>query len=396
MVALSWCCLVVFVSKSANSRARGGLREERRVMQSQFLKWCLIFTVVFVASCASENAVVQVLVDAGASIDAGATVDAGDPCMTSPGDVVLGTLSTVGTAMVTASAALPAGIMAVTQAQGVLYGLNARGEVSSLGTWPTISSGHVVAHVIAPQDADAGVYVSGFFTSTGTQLLAGYTGSGFSGQVAVVELGDAGVHFVNAPGNFGAVGTVGTFVINGLGLGSISDAGVFALRVGSTIETSVIASFDPSLNASASGATVMTNDGVLLIGYSTSPNYENVVRAVAPGLARAALDGGAAIALSAAQPVVAQGFDVMGVDAFGSAALVTSGGYDSKFSAYTTSVKRVPLTVSGDSVLVGSPLTLLQENGSRCTRVLFTSTSDGALYVAVQDRRGARLVKLTP
>ena len=338
--------------------------------------------------------------DAGKTSDAGQTVDAGNPCVDAPGDAVLGTLATLGATTVVRSGPLPAGVIAIAEANGVLYGLTASRTVHAIGAFPTLTLGPAIAKIV-PDSVDAGadsLFISGFLASRGTQLLAGYTqaGAGFPGMVAVIDVTDGGVSFFNAPGNFDAVGLDAGFVINGGGLGSASGNAVYALRPAAVTSSSQLTAFDSTFKVNGSGTAAAASNGVLLLGYSQDPNYENFVRAVRPEAYASALSNGTSFTLDPTASVVAHGFDVTEVDAFGPAAIVHRGGYDT--GPFTTKLERVPLTLlsGADVVTVGTATTLLQENGSKCTRILFLSGSTTSLYVAVQDRRGKRLVSLAP
>lgn len=341
-------------------------------------------------------------VDSGvvSGLDAGRVVDAGNPCIDAPGDAVLGTFTAMNGATVATSGTLPAGVIALAEVNGALYGLTATRTVHAIGAFPGLALGPAIANIV-PASVDAGadsLFISGYLASTGTQLLAGYTqvGADFPGQVAVIDVADGGVQFVNAPGNFDAVGIDGGFVINGGGLGSLTGTAVYGLRPGAATPASKLTSFDSTFSVNGSGTAAVTSQGVLLLGYSQSPNYENFVRALRPEIYAAALAAGTPFVFSPTESVVVHGFDVSEVDAFGTSAIIVRGGYDT--GPYTTKLERVPLTLASgvDVVTVGTASTVLQENGSKCTRILFTSTSASSLYLAVQDLRGKRLVKLNP
>ncbi len=344
------------------------------------------------AQCSADGVCNSLATDSGTPV-----VDAGNPCVDAPGDAVLGTFSLLGSTTVAGSAAMPAGIVAVTDVGGTLYGVDFDGWVFKLGTFPSLVLGAAVAKVIAPADVDAGVFLSGFLASTDTHLLGGYTGAGFSGKVGLIDLADAGVTYVNAPGNYTAVGASDAFIINGTGLGAAAGNGIYALRTATGV-TAQLASFDASFNVGGSGLTGVTGTGVLLLGYATLPSFENFVRAVPEATYGPALSGGTSVALTANTQLVASGFDLSSVDGFEDSAIIVNGAFGAS-GPYTTEVKRVPVTVSGpghDVVTVGTPSALLQENGSKCTRVLFTTASGTSLYFGLQDARGRRLVKITP
>ena len=338
-------------------------------------------------------------VDAGV-VDAGSAVDAGNPCVDAPGDAVLGTLVAMNGTAVASSGALPAAVIAIAEVNGALYGLTATRTVRSIGAFPGLALGPVVAKIV-PDSVDAGadaLFISSFLASSGTKLMAGYTlsGASYPGHVAVIEVTDGGVQFVSAQGNFDAVGIDGGFVINGGGLGSLTGSAVYALRPGAPARASLLTSFDSTFKVNGSGTAAVTSNGVLLLGYSQDPNYENFVRAIRPETYGAALAAGTSFVFAPTESIVAHGFDISEVDAFGTAAIIVRGGYDT--GPYTTKLERLPLTVpaGADVVTVGTASTLLQENGSKCTRILFISTSASSLYLALQDARGKRLVKLAP
>ncbi|MBL9039329.1 MAG: hypothetical protein JNG84_12495 [Archangium sp.] len=331
-------------------------------------------------------------------LDAG-PLDAGVDCAT-VGDAVLGTLEIInGQIRVQASSALPAGVVAVTTHQGGLYGLTEGKAIHNLGSFPSLTLGARVASVVpAGIDAGSGFFLGGYLASSGGKLLAGFTqsGAGFPGKVAVVTVADAGVEFVNAPGNYTAAGieSANAFIINGAGLGSATGNAVYALRTEPT-QTAQLATFDTSLGASGSGLTAITSTGVVLVGYGKS-DFTNAVHAVPPSTYLAPVLAGTSVNLTTSSaPLVAEG-DVADMSSLGGDAMVVRGGFDSDFNPYTSKVQRVGLTLSGSGVAVGTPVDVLRENGSRCTRVLFVSGGSTSMLVGLQDGKGRRLVQFIP
>ncbi len=326
--------------------------------------------------------------------------DGGLDCATLPLDAVLGSLSLDGGARVITSGALPAGTSAFGLHNGVLYTVTTDRSLRTLGTLPSLSLGAPIVNVLAPADRDAGTFLSGFVASNGQQLLTGYTksGAGFPGFVALVQPDDAGVEYVPAGGNYTAAGlSTGAFLINGLSLGTATGQGVFALRPGVPLGTTLLTTFpDPY---AGSGYTAVTANGVLIVGNSVPPSFSNIVRALPPSTYLGPVAAGTAFTYGAADaPVVAEGGDFATVTVFGDDVIVVRGGFDANFNAFTNRVERVPLTLSGSgtqTVSVGTPRTLLQ-NAARCTRVTFALGAGNDLYLGLNDRQGRRLIKLAP
>ncbi len=348
------------------------------------------------ASCSASGLCVAPSGDAG-KLDSGTpVVDAGNPCVDMPGSPILGTLSKVGDASVLTSGTLPAGVIAVAEVGGTLYGLTAaHGVVHSIGKLPTLALGSAVATAIAPGDDDGGMFLSQFLITSGTKVMAGYTDATQSGKVAVIETTDGGVTYVNAPGNYTATAVGDAFIINGLGLGALRGLGVYGLRVGGTVETWSLATFDGGLNAVGSGVSGVTANGVLMVGYAQSPNYENFVTALPPATYAMPLMNKTSFGIGSSAVTLAHGFDIASLDGFGSWAMLVNGGFGAN-GAFTTGVSAVPLLVASDNVIVSSSVPLLTNASSQCTRVIFTSSSSTAYYVALQDQQGRRLIKLSP
>ena len=334
--------------------------------------------------------------DGGDGTDAGA--DAGvDPCALATYGAALGTLRLDGGAHLGQYAALPPGVVAIGLGNGQLYGVGVDYAVRGLGSLPTLALGAAVGRARSPDDdaTDAAVYLGESVSVHGTQLLVGYSRADFSGELAIVELGDAGTRWLAAPGNYTTAVSSTGFLVNGQGLGATNGTGVWALE---TVDGGsggfLVAPFESSWMAS-SGYTAVTPAGVVLAGYFDGSSYQNVVRAVSPALAAAALTGRAPLSLSASSSEVLRGSTIQQLTALGESMIVVYGGYDSSSAPYTTGVVRIPLVVSGSTVSTGTPVTLLTAP-DRCTTVTFL-TSDGAtLLLGVTDKNGRRVLELAP
>lgn len=336
--------------------------------------------------------------DAGAVEDAGTSVDAGVTCATTPHDAVLGTLTLANGATVAASDALPAGVVAVGAVGSTLYGLHTDRSVHPLGTLGALALGPPLARVTTDADGPStNVFLGSSLAVSGTRLAAGYTkaGAGFPGSVAVIETTDAGVQYFDAPGNFTLAGTPTGFLVNGTALGSATGAGVYALDDQGPFG---LASFDAAWTAS-SGYTARTGNGVLLLGAFYGTDFQNHVHAAPPFLTAPALTNRTAFSLAQAPDLISGG-DLADVTALGDDALVVRGGYLSvpPYSAFTTRVERVPLTLSGSgvqTVTAGAPVTLVNAPDT-CTRVLFAVGEGSTALLGVEDRNGRRLLRLQP
>ncbi|MBE2248521.1 MAG: hypothetical protein IAE78_03155 [Myxococcus sp.] len=314
--------------------------------------------------------------------------------------LALGTFTLRGTTTVNASGALPAGTTALGVHNGQLFTVTTDRQLRTLGALPGLTLGAAIVDVRAPADRDAGTFLGSTIASNGQQLLTGYTktGAGFPGVVALVQPDDGGVEYVNAPGNYTSVGlSSGAFVVNGLGLGTATGTGLFALRPGAPSQTAFLAGFPDAFGGN--GYTAATADGVLVAGNARA-DFSNVTRALPPSMYLGPIASGATFTYSATTaPVVAEGDDLADVTSFGGDVVVVRGGYDAMFNPFTDRLERLPLTVTGSgtqTVSIGTAQPLLENGGLRCSRI-FTAIGSGTdLYVGIVDRLGRRLVKLTP
>lgn len=302
--------------------------------------------------------------------------------------------------MVVASGAVPPATSAFGVHAGQVHAVVANRTVHRLGDVPTLTIGPSIADIRAATDRDGGIFISGYLASNGQQLIVGYTrgSAGFPGNVALVTPADGGVEYVSAPGNYSAAAlSSGAFLVNGLGLGTATGNGLFALRPGPPPTSSLVAVVPDPFGGS--GNTAVTSTGVVITG-NFRPDFSSVARALTPSQYAAAITNGTSFTYTATEtPVVAEGSDFANLTTLGPDAVVVRGGFDAMFNPFTVRVERVPLTLVGSgtqTVMVGTPVPLLQNGPNRCTRV-FTAFSTGSeLYLGLSDRQGRRLVKLTP
>ena len=299
------------------------------------------------------------------------------------------------------TAALPMGITQVAAVGSSLFGLSSDGTVKPLGAFPTLTAGGSIASIRAPADATASVFAGAYLAASGTQLLAGYTKSGMTvpGSVALIETTDAGVTFIDAPGNYDATGasSVG-FLINGIQLGATTGAGAYVLNA-STRATGRFATFDSAWLGS--GFVAATTNGLALVGYyGATPRAGNYVRAAPPSTYALTLQNGVPFALApevlVASPDATD--DVMDLAAAGTDAIVSMGSFDTNFTAHVSHVDRIPLTATGSGVqtiTVGTPVRLLSTTNT-CTNVLFIQSNGAKVLVGLEDKNGRRLLDLQP
>jgi hypothetical protein len=294
---------------------------------------------------------------------------------------------------------LPTGITTIGLVGTTLYGVGKDRQLHQLGALPSLTLGPALASVISPADvaADAGpgAFLGGSLSTSGTQLLTGYTlsGAGFPGNVLAYETADAGVQYTSAPGNYTLAGLASGFLVNGSALGSATGSGVYVLDAQGAYG---LATFDASWKAS-SGYTAVTTNGVLLLGYFDGTDYKNHVRAVPPSLSAPALTGRTSFALMSAPEVLAAD-DALDFTAVGTDAVVVRGGYDANYASFTTRVERLPLTLSGSetqTVMAGAPVTLLEAT-NKCTKVSFVVGAGAKLLVGLTDRNGRRVLQVQP
>jgi hypothetical protein len=295
---------------------------------------------------------------------------------------------------------VPAGTSAFGIHAGQLFAVSTARTVHPIGTLPSLALGPALADIRPIADRDAGTFVSGYVASNGQQLLVGYTksGMGFPGNVAIVTPADGGVEYVSAPGNYSAAAlSSGAFLVNGLGLGTASGNGLFALRPGATTMSALLTLFPDAFGGS--GNIAVTSTGVVIAG-NFRPDFSSVARALTPSQYAAAVTGGTNFTYTpTTAPVVAEGSDFANLATLGPDAVVVRGGFDPMFNPFTVRVERVPLTLAGSgtqTVTVGTPVVLLQNGPVRCTRVFAAFSTGTDLYLGLTDRQGRRLVQLAP
>ncbi len=322
-----------------------------------------------------------------------------NPCDSATHDLRTGTFTLGAGANIMQTATLPAGVTQVAAVNNKLYGLTTDDHVILLGSFPTLTAGGQLASIRAPADATGTIFTSAFLAKSGTQLLAGYTKAGMTmpGNVAVIETEDAGVYYVDAPGNYDATDLgAGLFLINGLQVGTATGSGVFGLTQTTGFPFST---FDMSWAGSGLAAT--TPQGIVLLGYyGMTPMAGNYVRAAPPSSYSATLGGGAPFALAPEVLVAGPSAtgDVMDLAAAGSTAIVSFGSFDANFTAHVSHVDRIPLTLMGSgtqTITVGTASPLLSTTDT-CTDVLFIQTNGPRVLVGLSDKNGRRLLDITP
>jgi hypothetical protein len=325
-------------------------------------------------------------------------MDAG-VCATATYDVVFGTFTPAQGATAAAVSPLPNGITQVAAIGTTVYGLATDDTIKRLGAFPTLSAGTTVANLRAPADAMGSIFPSGFLATQGTTLLAGYTKAMLAGTVTLVETTDGGVQYLDAMGNYDATGEVTSigsgYVVNGLGLGTASNAGAFGIAT-TGLPALGLATFDSSWVGS--GYAASTTDGVLLLGYyALAPVAGNYVRAVAPDTVADAGMHGMAFALAnellIASPTNTD--DVMDLATAGSSAIVAFGGFNANFEPEVRRLERTPLGFNGANVDAGTTVPLLTTTDT-CTKLLFVQSHGARVLVGLEDKNGRRLVDLQP
>lgn len=324
-----------------------------------------------------------------------------NPCDSATHDIRLGTFTLGAGATIVNTATLPAGITQVAAVGTTLFGLTSDDNVKPLGSFPTLTAGASLASIRAPADATGSIYAGAYLAASGTQLLAGYTKAGMTvpGNVALLETTDAGVEYVNAPGNYDAVGTANIgFLINGVSLGTVTGSGAYVLR-SDTRAASAFATFDAAW--AGSGYVSATSNGIALVGYyGLMPTAGNYVRAVPASTYAPTVQSGTPFALApevlVASPNASE--DVMDLAAAGSSAIVSMGSFDANFTPHVSHVDRIPLTLSGSGVqtiTVGTVVPLLRTTDT-CTDVLFIQSHGDDVLVGLSDKNGRRLVEIQP
>ncbi|MGE6758657.1 hypothetical protein ACQKGO_11630 [Corallococcus interemptor] len=356
--------------------------------------------------------------DAGTEADAGTETDAGtepepnpDPCESATYDPKLGTLQLQTGYVADESAAVSglanSGHIVVTP--GPTYSLYAvvGGSVQSseapvvysLGTWPQVELGAApLFDVLAP--ADRGTtpgWIASALVTDGQHLLTGYMRP--SGGIAPAA-GAVGVHdltasdastYLPAPNILYAGAAPGLFLTVSDGLGTVSEGrSVYALKTGAAPFTALKVGTFPE-NNNGGGAISVSSNGVAMLSYLASSDGRYHGHAVAPAVMDQALDTGTPFAVADAP----EAFSFLGpVSAMGDGVAVLRGGDTPPDFAFTD-VSRFPFTVTnaGASVTVGAPESVLVFP-NQCTLVTTMVPMGSDLLVKVQDKNGARLVRI--
>lgn len=278
-----------------------------------------------------------------------------------------------------------------------LYGLDSvSGAVRALGAWPNLTDAGIVYDTFPP-DAGAGGFVNAYLASDGRRLMSGYAKTGGNGHVAIYDTQSGGAPaYVFAHGNFTAAALPDAFLVNGGGISTtMGELALYAVKPGTTPATQKLATW-PSANV-ASGNTAATTNGVIVAGYYDLGDFTNKLLAVPPSAYAAALTNGTTVSLTGATQAYS-GVDLLGVSSFGDHLVLQRGVYDSvTFAPITTDVSRVQLTVTGSgtqTVTAATPTPILTARNS-CSSVLFMAPMGADLLVAISDRQGARLVRIT-
>ncbi|NBD12523.1 hypothetical protein [Corallococcus silvisoli] len=354
--------------------------------------------------------------DAG-TIDAGTdagTTDAGtdagsDPCASAAYDPKLGTLQLQAGFVAGEAAPLPASAGPVGVTPGPTYSLYTVVSVGyvgphalySLGTWPQVTLGATpLFDVAAPADRgpSTSLFLSSFVESDGQRILTGYTksGAGFPGSVGVYDtVTPASSVYFSAPSNFSAGVVPGAFLINGGGLDTVSAGlGIYALKTDTSPFTALkVGTLPPDTDGS--GFTAVSTNGVAMLGYYSGTTYLNEGRAVAPAAIAQALSSGTPFAVADA-PALAVGSNFVAAAGQGEGVAVLRGDYvPPNYNFAGTDISRFAFTVTnaGATVTVGARQPVLVY-ADQCTSVTGITSIGADLLVAVDDKNGARLVRI--
>ncbi|WP_223638612.1 hypothetical protein [Corallococcus sp. EGB] len=348
--------------------------------------------------------------DAGTGTDAGTEPDSGtDPCKTATYDPKLGTLQLQAGFVAGEAATLPSAAGPVGVTPGPTYslytvvsdGYTGPHALYSLGTWPQVSLGtSPLFNVAAPSDRgpSASLFLSPFVETDGQRVLTGYTksGAGFPGSVGVYDAAaPASSTYVSAPSNFSAGVVPGAFLVNGGGLDTVSAGlAVYALKTDVTPYTALkVGTLPPETGGS--GFTAVSTNGVAMLGYFSDVTFLNEGRAVAPALISQALTSGTPFSVADA-PALDVGSNFVAASGHGEGVSVLRGDYvppDYNFAG--TDVSRFAFTVAdgGASVTVGARQPVLVYV-DQCTSVTGLTAIGSDLLVGVDDKNGARLVRI--
>ena len=248
------------------------------------------------------------------------------------------------------SAFIPESMLAITAVGDTFFGLNEKlFTLHRLGKWPQLcNEGRPVVSVIPLDVLTTKTFLNGYLETDGTHLLTGYTLSdaGAPGKVLLYNTQTETPRFFSAPGNYTAIGVSGGFLINGVGLESLSGkAGIFGLStLPSAYQASVVATFDETW-AAASGFSAITEDGIAVLGHFNGKDFQNYLHAVPQALHQGALQAQTPFKL-AEQSQVFVGSDLFRIAGFGKGVALHQGSYDMEtWEPQTREISFLPLSV---------------------------------------------------
>lgn len=344
--------------------------------------------------------------------DGGQTADGGQPvsCVydaeNTLGDLALGSgFSLVETAIITndISALAFAG-----ESGDTVYALNAvDNQVLDLGAWDElVSAGNMdmaepAFDLLRAEDASEIAFASPFLASNGRFLAAGYTlafdaNTGLApGHIALFdsqsEMTPNPPAHVPSDNNFHAAFLDATLLVNAGNLAGLgSGNGVYAWEAETNLALGQVASFPGG--ASASGFTAVSQGEAVGLGYYNS-SYVNQMSVVSRAELLAAISEMQPVDLEDAESLTSSGFLVAGH--MGDDLVLANGYYDANFELVQEDVvafSTQPETVDGGvNLSVGEPQTVLDAPENTCQRVVFLSSLEDDLIVAVADEHPTHL-----
>jgi|GEM_PF-2050273 len=297
-------------------------------------------------------------------VDAGPAAPCADVVLGADG---LGSLTLGASTTVAANVASPDGIARVAFASNDADGFDAFGldgtDVVELASWPDLVKGNVLFDVIAAEDAEETTFLSPYLVADSAYVAAGYTlfSEGVPGKVAFHTRG-ADTQHLNAPGNYTAALAAGSLLVDSLGLGDDTGAGVYVYNA-SLDGSSMVVDF-AGVDFAGSGFCGGTADAIIA-GYADS-NFDNQL----VGFTNAQLlqAGSSMTPLDPANGTSIYGGGVLDVASTSDAVVLLLGGYDANFNLVQERVVRIPLSVEGD-LTVGTAEDLVVVDADGCTAI---------------------------
>lgn len=282
----------------------------------------------------------------------------------------------------------------------------ASGSVAGLGEWPALGGEGSLPLLPPDADPETTIFPSSFLApnASGTLVAAGYTEPGnFESVPGTISLFTTDENsssdtatFINAPGNFGAAYLGDDLIVNGLGLDDVgAGTGLYALLDGDT--PAQVGEFPADLSA-FSGLAASNDVGVLAYaGFYDGLNQIHIVSR--DKLLDSNVINGAPLDLSA-EPLLDSGTFYISITGYrddkasgaSSGFIVVRADFDDNFLPVFADASYIPVNVletAPPTLTTGTPKTLITEEVSGCSSLLFTADAGDGVFIGISDKDGS-------